>query len=352
MKKTLIFALAAVALCACSPKNAYVIEGNIAGLEGTVYLYKGNDAVDSTAVKEGAFRFEGVVEQPAVYYVSDMLPGKLQTYTFAQQILLEPGKTVIAKTADDEAAVVTGTPANEALGAFNQARRALIAEYRDAATTDERREAIETEVDELTDATYEANRGNYFGAMLLQEKAYDLTGKELLNEIAKFPAELQATDLLAKLKEHAEQKARTETGNAYIDIEQPNAAGETVSLKSVIENPAVKYTLVDFWASWCGPCMGEVPHLKKTYKEFHKKGFEIYGVSFDKDRDKWLAAVKENGMKWIHVSEVNGFDTQATKDYAVQAIPTNYLIDAEGKIVAKNLRGEALYRKIAELLAE
>ena len=351
MKKTLILAVAAAALCACTPKNAYVIDGHIAGLENTVYLYEGNEIVDSAAVKEGVFRFKGTVEQPAVYYVSDM-QGEGQTYTFAQQIVLEPGKTVITKTADDDMAAVTGTPSNEALGAFNQARRALIAEYRDAATTDERREAIEAEVDGLTDTAYEANRDNYFGAMLLQEKAYDLSGQELLAEIAEFPAELQATDLLVKLKAHAEQKARTEVGNDYIDIVQPNAAGEPVSLKSVVENPAVKYTLVDFWASWCGPCMGEVPHLKKTYKAFHKRGFEIYGISFDRARDKWLAAVKTNGMNWIHVSEVNGFDTQATKDYAVQAIPTNYLIDAEGKIVAKNLRWEALYQKISELLAE
>ncbi len=351
LSKTLIFTLAAAALCACASKNAYVIEGSIAGLEGTVYLYKGNDAVDSVVVKEGRFRFEGVAEQPAIYYVSDM-HGEAQTYTFAQQFVLEPGKTVITKTADDETAVVTGTPSNEALGAFNQTRRALIAEYRDAATTDERREAIESELDSLADAAYEVNRGNYFGAMLLKENAYYFSGQELLDEIAKFPAELQATELLTELKEHAEQKIRTEVGNDYIDIEQPNAEGETVSLKSVVENPAVKYTLVDFWASWCGPCMGEVPHLKKTYKEFHKKGFEIYGVSFDRTRDKWLAAVEQNGMNWIHVSEVNGFDTQATKDYAVQSIPTNYLIDAEGKIVAKNLRGEALYQKVSELLAE
>ncbi len=233
MKKTLIFALAAAALCACAPKNAYVIEGSIAGLEGTVYLYKGNDAVDSAAVKNGAFRFEGVVEQPDLYYITD---SHRNTQTIDLPFILEPGTIRIAKTEED-APVVTGTPSNEALGAFNQARRALITEYRDAATTDERREAIETEMDSLTDATYEANRSNYFGAMLLQEKAYDLSGQELLDEIAKVPAELQATELLTELKEHAEQKVRTEVGNDYIDIEQPNAAGETVSLKSVVENP-------------------------------------------------------------------------------------------------------------------
>ena len=98
--------------------------------------------------------------------------------------------------------------------------------------------------------------------------------------------------------------------------------------------------------------MGEVPHLKKTYDEFHPKGFEIYGVSFDQNREKWLAAVDQNGMNWLHVSEVKGFDNQAAKDYAIQGIPSNFLIDAQGTIVAKNLRGEALYEKVSELLAQ
>ena len=125
-------------------------------------------------------------------------------------------------------------------------------------------------------------------------------------------------------------------------------ANASSSLTYLGDKPAI----VDFYASWCGPCMGEVPHLKETYDKFHKKGFEIYGVSFDRDRDKWLAAVKDNGMDWIHVSELQQFDNRAAKDYAVQGIPSNFLIDAQGVIVAKNLRGEDLYKKVEELLGK
>lgn len=158
----------------------------------------------------------------------------------------------------------------------------------------------------------EQNRSNIFGALLLaQELGYELSGQELLEEIALFPEELQQSKVLKTLKENAESKLKTDVGQPYTDVAQPDADGQEVSLKSVVEAPGNKYVLLDFWASWCGPCMGEVPHLKKTYDEFHKKGFEIYGVSFDKDRGKWLAAVDQNGMNWVHVSEVNGFDNQA-----------------------------------------
>ncbi len=349
MKKLSILAAAALMLCACTNKNQYVIEGNVAGLEGTAYLYDPDDnLLDSATVEAGVFRFKGVVAQPDFYYITD---SRENTQTIELPFFLEPGTIRIVK-AEEEAPVVSGTPSNDAFAAYNKAARALIEEYRNPETTEERRNAIEEEFEQLDEDTYEANIGNCFGAKLLQNKSYELSGQELLDEIAKFPAELQASNLLAKLKEHAEKKINTEEGKPYIDVAQPNAAGETVTLKSVIENPAVKYTLVDFWASWCGPCMGEVPHLKKTYEAFHDKGFEIYGISFDKDRDNWLGAIEKNGMNWIHVSELNRFDNQAAKDYAVQAIPSNFLIDAQGTIVAKNLRGEELYEKVAELLAE
>lgn len=349
MKKSVVFAAAAaLVLCACTQKNKYVIEGNVAGLEGTVYLLDQNENVlDSAAVEAGVFRFKGVVEQPDVRYITD---SRENAQTFAQVFFLEPGTITIKAAEGEEMPVVSGTPSNDGFAAFNVARKALIDEYRNPDTTDERRDAIEEEFDKLTEEAYAANIGNRFGIMLLKEKSYELSAQELLDEIAKFPAKLQAGEQLTALKEHAEKMLDTEVGKPYIDVAQPNAAGETVTLESVVENPSVKYTLVDFWASWCGPCMREVPHLKKTYAAYHDKGFEIYGISFDKDRDSWLKAIEKNGMNWIHVSDLNRFDNQAAKDYAVQAIPSNFLLDAEGNIVAKNLRGKELYAKVSELL--
>ena len=351
MKKVLILA-AAVALAACSNPNKYVIEGNVADLEGTLYLLRQGDQslLDSVTVENGQFRLEGLVESPAPCYLVD---DPEHPQAFVAMLYLEPG--TIAVSSDDEGMpVAVGTPANDASTAYTQNYAALIREYRDPETSEERRLEVDAAIDQLVADTYRANVGNIFGAVLLKDASYEYSGAELIEEVAKFPEAMQAQEPLASLKEHAEKKARTDIGQSYIDVAQANPEGEIVTLKSVIENPANKYTLVDFWASWCPPCMGEVPYLVKTYGAFHDKGFEIYGISFDRPgkRDNWVGAIEKNGMNWIHVSDLNYFDNQAATYYAVRAIPTNFLVDAEGKIIARNLRGDALYEKIAELLGE
>lgn len=351
MKKVFLLAASAAVLCSCSTQPKYVVEGDIAGLEGTVYLFQQDSLIDSAVVKSGKFRFSGPAGAPAMHYLLDSRDGQPQA--FAMQLILEPGTISIKSDADDpQVRHTTGTPANDAAEAYTTASSALVKEYRDQATSDQRRKAIEEEFEQLARTTVDANRDNFFGVVLLPNMAYELSGQEILDEIAKFSPELQQTKELTELKATAEQKKRTDVGQPYINILQSDAEGQIVTLTSVIENPANKYTLVDFWASWCGPCMGEVPHLKETYDKFRRKGFEIYGVSFDNNRDKWLAAVKDNGMNWIQVSDLNGFDNPAAKDYAIQGIPSNFLIDAAGNIVAKNLRGEDLYKKVEELLGK
>ncbi|MDE5963330.1 MAG: DUF4369 domain-containing protein, partial [Alistipes sp.] len=155
MKKLSIFAAAALLLCSCAPKNKYVIEGNVAGVEGTVYLFDRNEKLlDSAAVEAGAFRFEGIAAQPDIRYITDS-PEHAQT--FAQMLFLEPGTIAITQTEEEGMPVVSGTPSNDAFAVFNTTRKALIEEYRNPETDDERREAIEEEFDKLTEDTYAAN---------------------------------------------------------------------------------------------------------------------------------------------------------------------------------------------------
>ncbi len=138
-------------------------------------------------------------------------------------------------------------------------------------------------------------------------------------------------------------------GEQYKQIEGlTSPEGTEVKLSDVVSDS--KYTLLDFWASWCPPCMAELPYLKAAYDAYHEKGFEIYGVSYDDDGDAWRGAIADGDMDWVHVSALKGWGCPTQALYGVNSIPRNYLIDRRGNIVAMNLRGEALGAKLAELL--
>ena len=170
MNKAFLFAASAAVLCSCSTQPKYVVEGDIAGLEGTVYLFQQDSLIDSAVVKSGKFRFSGPAGAPAMHDLLDSRDGQPQA--FAMQLILEPGTISIKSDADDpQVRHTTGTPANDAAEAYTAASRALITEYRDAATTDQRREAIEEEFEQLTRTSVEANRDNFFGVMLMPNMA-------------------------------------------------------------------------------------------------------------------------------------------------------------------------------------
>lgn len=139
-------------------------------------------------------------------------------------------------------------------------------------------------------------------------------------------------------------------GVMAMDFTQTDTAGVPVSLSSF----RGKYVLIDFWASWCGPCRVENPNVVAAYQKYHDKGFDIIGVSLDRpnDKDKWLKAIYDDNLTWTHVSDLKFWDNEVSRMYGVRAIPQNYLIDPQGKIVAKNLRGKALHDKLEELLGK
>jgi len=138
------------------------------------------------------------------------------------------------------------------------------------------------------------------------------------------------------------------TGEIYKDFVSTTPAGDKLSLKEVVATN--KYTLLDFWASWCGPCRKENPHVVKTYRAFKSQGFTVLSVSLDDDRTRWTEAIQKDGMPWYHVSSLKGWREPAAVLYGVRAIPQNVLIDSQGKIVATNLRGETLFNKVQNLL--
>jgi thiol-disulfide isomerase/thioredoxin len=223
---------------------------------------------------------------------------------------------------------------------------ALVREWQNPATSPERGEVIIREYDELQLNTFKNNLNNIIG--VLYSQMVDIAPDEMIAYTSQMPVELQNHPVVRDVIARAEALRRVEPGNRYVNIVQPDPDGNEIDLADVLQKN--KYVLIDFWAAWCGPCLAEIPYMVKDYAEYHHKGFEIYAVSLDHSRDAWLAAISDLELDWLHVGYVRYWDNPACKDYAVTGIPANFLVSSDGIIVARNLRGEALGAKLAELL--
>jgi thiol-disulfide isomerase/thioredoxin len=156
---------------------------------------------------------------------------------------------------------------------------------------------------------------------------------------------LQNSNAGKELAASIEVGRKSMIGTAATDFTQPSPEGTGIALSSF----KGKYVLVDFWASWCGPCRAESPNLVKAYEQYKSKGFEIYSVSLDEDKSKWLKAIKDDKYTWPQAGDLKGWDNAAAVVYGVSGIPFNFLVDSNGVIVARNLRGEDLEKKLKEL---
>jgi peroxiredoxin len=187
---------------------------------------------------------------------------------------------------------------------------------------------------------------SFFGLVALSESAGTKVDIQKVEPIYNaLDAKLRATDMGAELAQRIKAASITGVGKQAPLFTQTDLNGKPLALASL----KGKVVLIDFWASWCHPCRGETPNLKKQYSLYKDKGFEILSVSMDSERKNWVQAIEQDGMPWLHVSDLKGWNNEVGRLYGVRGIPDCFLIDADGKIIGDNMRGESLNNKLAEI---
>ena len=330
--------------CACQSAPEYcTVKGTVKGIKDGTKLelqdaYDHFKVIETVRVKDGAFEFHPRISAPTHVYLYSSHGDQLKDF------ILEPGTIVADLDATDEDDMGTGavgTPSNDIL----RETRLLYLKEEDALALRRWKEII--------DAGENGILALYYADHIAPSAV------EALAVLDRLDPEFSSRSFIAGLRDELTRRSRTERApegavNYYIDMEFPDVDGKLISLSSVVNDPANRLVLLDFWATWCDPCREAVPAMKALYDRYHGKGLEIYSVSEDpKTREKiWRNYIPENGMTWINVLDTNAgrSDSQVWFDYALYGIPTTILLDGETGAILLRDNLKTVEAKIASLL--
>ena len=362
-----IISILAVILLFTSQANAqdssFVINGNLEKIKsGTIFLkiYKeGETFKDSAIIKHGKFQFTGFVSSP--YFASLTMPERKEDYfTF----YVEPTKMQVLGRGDSlKLLMVKGSPVNSDDQLLKQRMKAVSkweaanSKLYEAAYKEKNRRVMDS-LDQVDFDILAAKRKVV--AAFVKEDPNSMRGAMAILENFGYYAEASDVEPLynnlsdkiknslkgREIKKMIDTYAKVAIGKSAPEIIQYTPDSSELSLSSL----KGKYVLVDFWASWCGPCRRENPNVVAAFNQFKDKGFTVFGVSYDTKKDRWLKAIADDHLDWIQVSDLQGWKNATSAEYGIKAIPSNVLLDKNGTIIAKNIFGEKLTAKLKELM--
>jgi peroxiredoxin len=358
----LLWLFAYSTLAQVKPSRTFTLTGQgLPATTGTVYLFKQNDvSIDSARVSHGNFTFKGALEDPDLYWI------KLSTADRQYPVFLEAAPIRIT-FADNATAKVSGSKLHDqwethVSEVVDPTREELISLYeqRQVATQKgdtvlfnrlmKQNDSVSIQYGTLLRKSIEQKSYTFLNLYLLRESGMDDAYKtNMLNEFRPQLATYRTFQILEQeMAKRAAQREKTAIGVDAPLFVLPTSKGGTSSLDSVRKSN--KLVLLDFWASWCGPCIKELPSMKALYSQYAKEGLEIISVSLDKDPAQWQQAITRHsppGLQLLATAQ-----SQIMEKYAISGIPHTFLIDQSGKIQGDNLHGEELTKKVAELLGE